>query len=117
MYVAHWDHLGRNADLAGDQIFNGALDNASGTAGLIEIARAFKQSATVPRRSVLFLAVTAEEQGLLGSRHYGEQPLYAASQTVAAINMDGLNQWGRTRDLTVVAVSYTHLTLPTILRV
>ena len=109
MYVAHWDHLGRNTDLSGDQIFNGALDNASGTAGLIEIARAFRRSATAPRRSVLFLAVTAEEQGLLGSRHYGEQPLYAASQTVAAINMDGLNQWGRTEDLTVVGMGQSDL--------
>ena len=110
LYVAHWDHLGLNPNLTGDQIFNGALDNASGTAGLIEIARAFSMpSSAVPRRSVLFLGVTAEEQGLLGSKHYSENPLYPAAQTVAAINMDGLNQWGRTHDLTVVGMGQSAL--------
>ena len=109
LYVAHWDHLGLNPNLPGDQIFNGALDNASGTAGLIEIARAFSMASAVPRRSVLFLGVTAEEQGLLGSKHYSENPLYPAAQTVAAINMDGLNQWGRTRDLTVVGMGQSAL--------
>jgi len=109
MYVAHWDHLGRNPDLDGDQIFNGALDNASGTAGLIEIARAFTEASTLPRRSVLFLGVTAEEQGLLGSKHYGENPLYPAAQTVAVVNMDGLNQWGRTRDLTIIGIGQSDL--------
>ncbi len=109
MYVAHWDHLGRDAGLDGDQIFNGAADNATGTAGLIEIARAFSAAPEPPRRSVLFLAVTAEEQGLLGSRHYGENPLYPAGQTVAALNMDVLNQWGRTRDLTIVGMGQSAL--------
>ena len=109
LYVAHWDHLGLNPNLTGDQIFNGALDNASGTAGLIEIARAFSMASSVPRRSVLFLGVTAEEQGLLGSKHYSENPLYPAAQTVAAINMDGLNQWGRTHDLTVVGMGQSAL--------
>ena len=109
MYVAHWDHLGRDASLAGDGIFNGAADNATGTAGLIEIARAFMQAPEPPRRSVLFLAVTAEEQGLLGSRYYGENPLYPAAQTVAALNMDVLNQWGRTRDLTIVGYGQSEL--------
>ena len=109
LYVAHWDHLGLNPNLTGDQIFNGALDNASGTAGLIEIARAFSMASAVPRRSVLFLGVTAEEQGLLGSKHYSENPLYPAAQTVAAINMDGLNQWGRTHDLTVVGMGQSAL--------
>ena len=108
MYVAHWDHLGRDESLAGDQIYNGAADNATGTAGLIEIARAFTEGEP-PRRSVLFLAVTAEEQGLLGSRYYGEQPLYPAAQTVAAMNMDVLNQWGRTRDLTIVGMGQSEL--------
>ena len=88
MYVAHWDHLGVDPSLEGDGIFNGAADNATGTAGLIELARAFMHVPEPPRRSVLFLAVTAEEQGLLGSRHYGENPLYPAAQTVAALNMD-----------------------------
>ena len=108
IYMAHWDHLGRDESLTGDQIYNGAADNATGTAGLIELARAFTEGAP-PRRSVLFLAVTAEEQGLLGSRYYGEHPLYPAAQTVAALNMDVLNQWGRTTDLTVVGMGQSQL--------
>jgi Zn-dependent M28 family amino/carboxypeptidase len=109
IYTAHWDHLGRDASLTGDQIFNGAADNATGTAGLIELARAFTEAAEPPRRSVLFLAVTAEEQGLIGSKHYGENPLYPPAQTVAVFNMDVLNQWGRTRDLTVVGMGQSEL--------
>ena len=109
MYVAHWDHLGRDETLDGDQIFNGAADNATGTAGLIEVARAFTESDVRPRRSVLFLAVTAEEQGLLGSAYYGESPVYPTAKTVAALNMDVLNQWGRTRDLTVVGMGQSEL--------
>ena len=109
MYVAHWDHLGRDDSLEGDQIFNGAADNATGTAGLVELARAFVQAPEPPRRSVVFLAVTAEEQGLLGSKHYGENPLYPAAQTVAALNMDVLNQWGRTRELTIVGMGQSAL--------
>ena len=108
IYMAHWDHLGQDDTLTGDQIYNGAADNASGTAGLLELARAFTQGAP-PRRSVLFLAVTAEEQGLLGSRYYGEHPLYPAAQTVAALNMDVLNQWGRTNDLTIVGMGQSAL--------
>ena len=108
IYMAHWDHLGKDESLTGDQIYNGAADNATGTAGLIELARAFTEGAA-PRRSVLFLAVTAEEQGLLGSRYYGEHPLYPAAQTVAALNMDVLNQWGRTSDLTVVGMGQSQL--------
>ena len=109
MYVAHWDHMGVDPSLDGDQIFNGAADNATGTAGLIEIARAFTWAPEPPRRSILFLAVTAEEQGLLGSRHYADNPLYPAAQTVAALNMDVLNQWGRTRDLTIVGFGQSEL--------
>ena len=108
IYMAHWDHLGRDESLTGDQIYNGAADNATGTAGLIELARAFTEGEP-PRRSVLFLAVTAEEQGLLGSRYYGEHPLYPAAQTVAALNMDVLNQWGRTSDLTIVGMGQSEL--------
>ena len=108
MYVAHWDHLGTDESLEGDQIYNGAADNATGTVGLVEIARAFLQGEP-PRRSIVFLAVTAEEQGLLGSRYYGEQPLYPTAQTVAAVNMDALNQWGRTRDLTIVGMGQSEL--------
>jgi Zn-dependent M28 family amino/carboxypeptidase len=109
MYVAHWDHLGKDESLNNDQIFNGAADNASGTAGLIEVARAFIQAAEPPRRSIAFLAVTAEEQGLLGSKYYGEYPLYPAANTVAAINMDVLNTWGRTHDLTIVGMGQSEL--------
>ncbi|MEK6281378.1 MAG: M28 family metallopeptidase [Acidobacteriota bacterium] len=101
-YSAHWDHLGRDPKLQGDQIFNGALDNASGTAAMIEIAEAFTKLAAPPKRSVLFLAVTAEEKGLLGAKYYAENPLYPLNKTLANINMDGVNQWGRTKDITMV---------------
>lgn len=107
--MGHWDHLGRDSSLTGDQIYNGAQDNASGTAALIAIARAFKDAHVTPRRSLLFLAVTAEEQGLLGSRYYAEHPLYPADSTVAAINMDALNMSGRTRDITVVGMGQSTL--------
>jgi Zn-dependent M28 family amino/carboxypeptidase len=102
VYTAHWDHLGRDPKLPGDQIFNGALDNASGTAALLEIAEAFTKLATPPKRSILFLAVTAEEKGLLGAKYYAENPLYPLNKTLANINMDGVNQWGRTTDITMV---------------
>lgn len=102
VYTAHWDHLGRDTTAAGDQIFNGALDNASGTAQLLELARAFKALPTPPQRTILFLAVTAEETGLLGAKYYAENPLYPLEKTLANINMDGFNQWGRTSDLVVV---------------
>ena len=102
VYSAHWDHLGRDPKLQGDQIFNGALDNASGVATLLEIAEAFTKLATPPKRSVLFLAVTAEEKGLLGAKYYATNPLYPLNKTLANINMDGVNQWGRTKDITMV---------------
>jgi Zn-dependent M28 family amino/carboxypeptidase len=102
IYSAHWDHLGADPKLQGDQIFNGALDNASGTAALLEIAEAFTKLATPPKRSVLFLAVTAEEKGLLGAKYYANNPLYPVNKTLANINMDGVNQWGRTKDITMV---------------
>jgi len=102
IYTAHWDHLGRDPKLTGDQIFNGALDNASGIATLLEIAEAFTKLATPPKRSILFLAVTAEEKGLLGAKYYAENPLYPLNKTLANINKDGVNQWGRTTDITMV---------------
>ncbi|MEP6637258.1 MAG: M28 family metallopeptidase [Acidobacteriota bacterium] len=102
IYSAHWDHLGRDPKLQGDQIYNGALDNASGTAALLEIADAFTKLATPPKRSVLFLSVTAEEKGLLGAKYYATNPLYPLNKTLANINMDGVNQWGRTKDITMV---------------
>jgi Zn-dependent M28 family amino/carboxypeptidase len=102
VYTAHWDHLGRDPKLQGDQIYNGALDNASGTAALLEIAEAFTKLPTPPKRSILFISVTAEEKGLLGAKYYATNPLYPLNMTVANINMDGVNQWGRTRDITMV---------------
>jgi Zn-dependent M28 family amino/carboxypeptidase len=109
IYTAHWDHLGIGLpDAKGDKIYNGALDNASGIAGLIEIARALK-AAPPPRRSILFLAVTAEEKGLIGSKYYAENPIYPLAKTLAEINMDGLNQWGPTRDLTVIGLGNSTL--------
>ena len=109
IYTAHWDHLGRDPKLDGDQIFNGALDNASGTAGLLELARVFAQTRPRPKRSVLFLAVTAEEQGLLGSAFYAAHPVHPLSRTLANINMDGVNQWGRTRDVRIVGAGSSTL--------
>ena len=109
IYTAHWDHLGRDTSLHGDQIFNGAIDNASGTAGLLELAQAFKKLTPAPRRSILFLSVTAEEKGLLGSQYYAEHPLYPLSKTLADINMDGLNQWGKTRDITIIGLGNSTL--------
>jgi Zn-dependent M28 family amino/carboxypeptidase len=102
VYSAHWDHLGRDPKLQGDQIFNGAIDNASGIAQMLEIAEGYTKLATPPKRSILFLAVTAEEKGLLGSKYYAENPLYPLNKTLANINIDGVNQWGRTKDVTMV---------------
>ena len=102
IFTAHWDHLGKDTTLKGDQVFNGALDNATGTAALLTLAKAYKAMPTPPARSILFLAVTAEEQGLLGAKWYAEHPLYPLNKTLADINMDGVNQWGKTKDVTVV---------------
>jgi len=107
IYTAHWDHLGRNPNLQGDQIYNGAVDNASGTAALLELAEAF--SKTRPKRSVLFLSVTAEEKGLLGARYYATHPLYPLERTVANINIDGVNVWGHTSDIGFVGVGQSSL--------
>jgi Zn-dependent M28 family amino/carboxypeptidase len=109
VYTAHWDHLGRDPDLKGDQIYNGAADNASGSAGLLEIARAYTKLAPAPKRSILFLSVTAEEQGLLGTEYYAENPLYPLKSTLADINMDVLNLWGKTKDLTIIGLGNSTL--------
>ena len=109
IYMAHWDHLGRDTSLEGDQIYNGALDNASGTAALLELAQAFASLQTAARRSVLFIAVTAEEQGLLGSAHYGVNPVVPLSKSVAAINMDGINTLGPMTDMVVVGYGNSEL--------
>jgi Zn-dependent M28 family amino/carboxypeptidase len=99
IYTAHWDHFGIGPEMNGDKIYHGAVDNASGSAALLEMARAYKMLRTPPRRTILFLSVTAEEQGLLGSQYYAEHPLYPLARTELNINMDGMNVNGRTRDI------------------
>lgn len=109
IYTAHWDHLGiGKPDEKGDSIYNGALDNASGTAALLAIAKAFQKS-TQPKRSVVFLAVTAEEQGLLGSAHYAQNPIYPLEKTIANINMDGINPYGKMKDVSVIGVGQSEM--------
>jgi Zn-dependent M28 family amino/carboxypeptidase len=110
IYTAHWDHLGIGIAKSGDAIYNGASDNASGTAALLEIAAALAKAQPRPKRSVLFLATTAEEQGLLGSRYYAEFPLYPLTATLANINADNnLPMWGRTSDVIVVGLGASEL--------
>jgi Zn-dependent M28 family amino/carboxypeptidase len=109
IYSAHWDHLGTDKNRKGDQIYNGAHDNASGTAGLIEVAQAFTQLAVKPKRSITFLAVTAEEQGLLGSKFYAAEPIIAANKTLANINMDSLNLLGKVKNISVVGLGKSQM--------
>ena len=110
VYSAHWDHLGiGRPDASGDSIYNGALDNATGTAGLLELARAFKSLKTKSERTIVILCVTAEEQGLLGSKYYAENPVYPANKTAANINMDGLNRFGKTKDIIVIGEGQSDL--------
>jgi len=109
IYTAHWDHLGIGPEVNGDKIYHGAVDNASGVAGLLEIARAYTAIQPPPRRSILFLSVTGEEKGLLGSQYYAEHPLYPLVKTLAEINMDGLNMLGPTRDIEVIGLGQSTL--------
>jgi len=109
IYTAHWDHFGIGAKVNGDSIYNGAADNASGVAGLLATAKAFAAMKTPPKRSILFLSVTAEEQGLLGSQYYAVTPIYPLAKTLAVINMDALNQWGLTNDVTVIGLGSSEL--------
>jgi len=109
VYMAHWDHFGMDPNREGDQIFNGAEDNATGVAGLLAMARAFRALATPPSRSILFLSVTGEEQGLLGSAFYATHPVVPLEKTVAAINMDGMNVNGPMRDVVVVGLGMSEL--------
>jgi Zn-dependent M28 family amino/carboxypeptidase len=102
IYTAHWDHLGRNAELTGDQIYNGAIDNGTGTAMVLAIAEGVAEMKPRPARSVLFLWVTAEERGLLGSKYYASAPLYPLEKTLADINLDAMYPWGSTRDVIVI---------------
>jgi len=109
VFTSHWDHFGVGPEVDGDRIYNGALDNATGVGGLIELARAFARLPSRPRRSLLFLSVTAEEQGLLGSDYYARHPIYPLAKTLAVVNMDALNIYGRTRDLAVVGLGNSDL--------
>jgi Zn-dependent M28 family amino/carboxypeptidase len=109
VYTAHWDHLGVGTPVNGDAIYNGARDNASGCAMLIELARAFSTIEPRPRRSILLVAVTAEESGLLGSEYFATFPPYPLAKTVAAINMDEINVWGPTSDFTVIGLGASDL--------
>lgn len=109
IYVAHWDHLGRALALGGDTIFNGAQDNATGVAGILAIARAFRSLTPPPERSVLFLSVTAEESGLIGSEFYAANPLVPLEKTAAVINIDSLAPLGRARDLQVIGFGASEL--------
>src|SRR5436189_4011331 len=107
IYTAHWDHLGRHPGLQGHQIFNGAIDNASGVASVIELASAFPKADPPPKRSVLFMATTAEEAGLLGAKFYAEHPLYPLEKTLADINLDSMNVWGKARDIEDLSLGFS----------
>jgi Zn-dependent M28 family amino/carboxypeptidase len=108
IYTAHWDHLGLNPETQGDNIYNGAADNATGTAGLLALAKLHTES-TAPERTVVFLAVTAEESGLLGSKWYAEHPIYPIPTTVANINIDVLNTFSKMKDIVVVGAGSSEL--------
>ena len=109
LYTAHWDHLGRcKADATGDDICNGAIDNATGTAGLLAIAEAFAK-APPTERSVAFIAVTAEESGLFGSQYYAEHPVFPLGKTVGGVNMDTLSMDGATDGLTISGAGKSEL--------
>ncbi len=111
LYTAHWDHLGRcTAAADGDDICNGAVDNATGTAALVALAEGFAK-AGAPERSVVFLAVTAEESGLLGSKFYAESPIFPLSQTVGGVNMDAFSMSGPAKNLTVIGKGKSQLDL------
>ena len=109
IYTAHWDHIGiGKPDETGDSIYNGALDNASGTSALLALAKAFKTDEQL-NRTVVFLSVTAEEQGLWGSAYYAKNPIYPKEKTVANINMDGVNPYGKMKDVSVIGVGQSEM--------
>ena len=109
VYMAHWDHLGTHEGETGDNIYNGAVDNATGVAAIIEIAEAFRKAKVPPKRSILFLAVTLEESGLLGSKYYVAHPVIPLDKTVAVFNLDALSPVGKARDITVVGKGSSQL--------
>ncbi|KAB7530797.1 M28 family peptidase [Flagellimonas olearia] len=108
IYSAHWDHFGVGKAIDGDSIYNGAVDNASGTAALLAIAEAFKKSGDT-KRSIVFIEVTGEEQGLLGSAYYAENPIYDPKKTVANINIDALDSPGKMKDLTITGYGHSEM--------
>ena len=108
MYSAHWDHLGHCPAIEGDDICNGALDNATGVAALIELARRASADGA-PQRSMAFIALTAEEQGLLGALYYRDHPLFPARESVALINMDGINNFGPTHDIEIIGIGKSQM--------
>ncbi len=109
VYTAHWDHIGIGPAVEGDSIYNGALDNASGTTAVLEIAKAFAMSEKKQERSIMFLFVTAEEQGLLGSEYYVKNPLVPIDKTVCNLNMDGVNPAGKMKDFTIVGIGHSEM--------
>lgn len=109
VYSAHWDHIGVGPAVNGDTIYNGALDNASGTSQLLAIAEAYTKLETQPARSVVFLFVTAEEQGLWGSAYYVNNPIFPLDKTVANINIDGINPIGKAKDLTITGAGHSEM--------
>jgi Zn-dependent M28 family amino/carboxypeptidase len=109
IFTSHWDHFGIGPEINGDRIYHGALDNATGVGGLIELARAYKALPQMTRRSLLFLSVTAEEQGLLGSAYYVGNPLYPLARTAGVLNMDALNVHGKTRDVVITGMGASEL--------
>lgn len=109
IYTAHWDHLGKDESKEGDQIYNGAHDNATGTAAILAMAKAYSALSPAPRRSVSFLVVTAEEQGLLGSKYYADHPVIPMDKTVANLNMDAMNVLGKTKNVAVVGMGKSEL--------
>jgi Zn-dependent M28 family amino/carboxypeptidase len=109
IYSAHWDHLGRQPVEAGGAVFNGAVDNASGVAGLLMLAQSFKRTQPPPDRSLVFIAFTGEEAGLLGSGYYTDHPVFPMRQTVAALNLDQMHIGGPTRDVTIFGYGNSEL--------
>jgi len=109
IYSAHWDHFGIGSPVDGDSIYNGAVDNATGVAAIMQVAEAFTKLSEKTRRSVAFLAVTAEEQGLLGSSHYSENPIYEPNKTVANINVDAIRPIGRVNDFSIIGYGQSEL--------
>lgn len=109
IYTAHWDHLGIGEPVNGDSIYNGAIDNAAGVSALFEIAKAFKAAKIKPERSIIFIALTGEEEGLLGSSYYANNPIYPLNKMVANLNMDAFNPLGATKDISIVGYGQTEI--------